>query len=442
MNKTEFNHIATSLSKHFDSLYYVEIETGDFNEFVSSNMFSKLDIPKQGNDFFKLSAENAKKIVHPDDVENLVRIFDKTSILRLLSQNDSYSVTYRLIIDGKIVHVRLIYIMCSDRKHVLCCLENIENEFQEKAEQEKNLQSAERMARLDELTGIKNKNAFTEYSQSLDDKIKSGVKGFCFGVVMCDMNDLKLLNDTRGHNFGDESIRRASRMICDVFKHSPVFRIGGDEFVVILTNSDYEHREQLLQALRDDSLANRISRSGPEVACGLAVYDSESDKNFSEVFERADRAMYENKKIIKSYKLMEDFRKMDSLDKIIPAERKRLLDSLFGALYTIAGEGYIYLNDMRYDYSRWALSLIDDFGLESEYMYHAERIWQDYVHPDDVKAYREAVDAVLRGNAEVRSVYYRARKADGTYVLLTTRGFVLTDNEGNPEYFGGIILPQ
>ncbi len=119
-----------------------------------------------------------------------------------------------------------------------------------------------------------------------------------------------------------------------------------------------------------------------------------------------------------------------------------MLDGMFGALLTIAGDGYVYLNDMKYDYSRWALSLIDDFGLQSEYMYHADSIWLEYIHPDDIKVYKEAVEAVLRGNAEVRPICYRARKTNGKYILLSTRGFVLSDKEGNPEYFGGIIIPQ
>ncbi|MBQ8666576.1 MAG: PAS domain-containing protein [Lachnospiraceae bacterium] len=100
------------------------------------------------------------------------------------------------------------------------------------------------------------------------------------------------------------------------------------------------------------------------------------------------------------------------------------------------------LKEMKYDFSRWSLTLIDDFGMDSEYMYHAEQIWQNYVHPDDISTYKEAVDAVLCGSAEVHPIYYRARRADGTYVLLATRGFVLSDTNGDPEYFGGIIIPQ
>ena len=51
---------------------------------------------------------------------------------------------------------------------------------------------------------------------------------------------------------------------------------------------------------------------------------------------------------------------------------------MFGAMVTVSGGGYVFLNDMRYDFSRWALSLVDDFGLESEYMYHADKIWEKY----------------------------------------------------------------
>ena len=441
IDQTALNHIATSLSKHFDSLYYVDIETGEFKEFVASDMLSKLGIPKEGEDFFYLSQTNAYKCVHPDDLETVRKLHDKNTVLERLSKDNHYSIVCRLILDGKIIHVRHIFVMCEDEKHLLCCMENVESEFQEKAEQKRNLQSAERMAHRDELTGIKNKNAFTEYSQRLDNKIKA--KKEChFALVMCDLNDLKHINDTRGHSFGDESLQRASRMICDIFKHSPVFRIGGDEFVAVLTEQDYESRDYLLKMLRVESAENGRTRSGPVVASGLSVYEPKQDESFCEVFERADREMYENKNVLKSRKVVEGFRKMDDINKVIPPERKRRLDGLFGALYTVAGEGYVYLNDMRYDYSRWSLPLIDDFAMESEYMYHADKVWLNYIHPDDIKVYNDAVDAVLCGNAELRKIFYRARKADGTYVLLTTRGFVLNDSDGNPEYFGGIMFSQ
>ena len=84
------------------------------------------------------------------------------------------------------------------------------------------------------MTGVHNKNAFREYISSIDEKLEGGMDREPFAIVMCDVNDLKLINDTRGHSFGDEMIQRASRMVCGVFAHSPVFRVGGDEFAVVL----------------------------------------------------------------------------------------------------------------------------------------------------------------------------------------------------------------
>lgn len=441
-NQEALKQIALTLAHHFDSLFYVDIDSGSYCEYKPNNLFEGLDIPAEGEDFFSESQENAYKCVHPDDLSLVVKLHDKEAMLSRLSVSSSYSVVYRLILNGRIVHMRHHEIMCDDKEHIICCLENIEEEFRRKEEQEKDLQSARRMARMDALTGIRNKNAFTEYISAVDERIKSASKSCRFSVIMCDVNDLKKINDTRGHSFGDEAIQRTSRLICDIFDHSPVFRVGGDEFVVVLDGRDYDMREQLLAKLREESAANKRSRSGPVIACGMATFDPEADHSFDTVYKRADMQMYEHKNELKAEKIVDYFMGMDNMDVPITVERKRLLDGMFGAMYTIVGEGYVYLNDLRHDFSRWSLPLVDDFGMQSEYMYHADKCWQEHIHPDDMKVYREAIDAVLCGNAEVRPISYRARRPDGTYAVCHTRGFVLSDRDGNPEYFGGIIITE
>ncbi|MBQ5383007.1 MAG: diguanylate cyclase [Treponema sp.] len=436
------NQIALTLTRHYDSVYYVEIDTNRYTEVVALQEFEDMMIPKQGDDFFADSRKNAHKCIHPNDLELVNQIYDRALMLERLSSGEPYFVVYRLIIGGKIIHMRHSEYICDDRKYIVCCLENIEDEYREKEEQEKNLESAERMARLDDLTGVRNKKAFKEYVETLDEKINAGSENLTFGVVMCDMNDLKLTNDTRGHSFGDEAIQRTSRMICNAFIHSPVFRIGGDEFVAVISGRDYERREYLLKKLREETITNGRTRTGPVVASGLAVYEPGTDDSFSKVFERADRLMYENKSVLKAMRIKDGFTKMKLTEVPIPDERKRVLDGLFGALHTVAGGGYIYLTDMKYDFSRWSLSMVADFGMRSEYMYHAGTFFQELVHPDDIKIYREAMDRILSDKAEVIPIIYRGRKADGTYVPLATRGFILTDSEGSPEYFGGIIIQK
>ncbi len=434
------NLIAISLAKHYECVYLIDIETNNYIVFTDSESVKNTEYPNEGEDFFVDAKKNADLFIHPDDVEFMLKSYDKEEMLSKLSESDVFSIIFRAVIDGKIYHMRHVDIMCKDRKHIVCCLENIEEEIMRSEEKERDLQSAKRMAHHDALTGVRNSNAFREYADSIDSELEAEGNHSPFGIVMFDINDLKRINDTRGHSFGDEAIQNASRMICNIYKHSPVFRMGGDEFIAFLSGHDYEQRDDLLKKAKSESLANKRSRSGPVVACGMAVYDPQIDHKIDSVYDRADKKMYENKKEIKTLSVKDGFNNMEKINEPIPDERKRLLDGLFGAMFTVAGEGYVYLNDMKYDFSRWSLSLIDDFGLESVYMYHADKIWENYIHPDDMSVYKDAVDAVLSGNAEVKPIVYRARAKDGTYVFLTTRGFVLSDKEGNPEYFGGIMI--
>ena len=79
----------------------------------------------------------------------------------------------------------------------------------------------------------------------LDRQILEGNKPE-FAITILDVNDLKQVNDTLGHQAGDKYLCEASKIICNIFAHSPVFRIGGDEFAVISQGSDYENIDELV----------------------------------------------------------------------------------------------------------------------------------------------------------------------------------------------------
>lgn len=154
----------------------------------------------------------------------------------------------------------------------------------------------------DPLTHVKNRNAFEALEEDMNTAISSSVIPR-FGVAMFDVNNLKKVNDQLGHDAGDEYIVNCCRMICEYFKHSPIYRIGGDEFMVYLSDSDYENCDFILSALRkkidtlkdaDLPLVQTLS-----IASGVAFYDAEKDKCFTDVFKRADEAMYANKVLMK-----------------------------------------------------------------------------------------------------------------------------------------------
>ena len=115
------------------------------------------------------------------------------------------------------------------------------------------------------------------------------------------------------------------------------------------------------------------------------------------------------------------------------------LDSLFEAFSIVADDTYVFICDMKYDYSRWSKVLVDQFELPGEYMYAAGVIWEEHIHPDDRMAYNFGVGELFSGNMTGHDIQYRAKRPDGEYVLITCRGTVLKDDEGNPVYFCGSI---
>ena len=153
------------------------------------------------------------------------------------------------------------------------------------------------IAYSDPLTGVKSKHAFVEYEADLEDSIGNG-SAEDFAVLVCDVNGLKHVNDTLGHKAGDQLIRDAGRLISEQFKHSPVFRTGGDEFVVLLNGQDYPNREELVEEFNKKAEQN-ISTGDVVVSAGLAVFDSDQDNTFHAVFERADKLMYVRKQELK-----------------------------------------------------------------------------------------------------------------------------------------------
>ena len=126
-------------------------------------------------------------------------------------------------------------------------------------------------------------------------------------------------------------------------------------------------------------------------------------------------------------------------DQKITPKDKRKLDSLFESYSLIADDTYVFLCDMKYDYSRWSKELVDTFGLPSEYMYYAGMIWEEHIHPEDRRAYHEGVEAVFSGKQSGHDMQYRVMRSDGDCDLITCRGIVITDGEGRPAYFGGAI---
>ena len=159
------------------------------------------------------------------------------------------------------------------------------------------------LAHKDALTGVRNRLAYEQEIAQLDAELAAGQDAF--GIAVVDLNDLKTTNDQYGHECGNVSLQRVSHFICLAFAHSPVFRIGGDEFVVVLRGNDFDKVEDLVAEFRETLASQDDAESALEpwervsAAIGYALYDSDLDTDADSVFRRADKLMYENKKQMK-----------------------------------------------------------------------------------------------------------------------------------------------
>ena len=161
------------------------------------------------------------------------------------------------------------------------------------------------LAFRDALTGIRNKAAYDKEVARLEWQIAEDDQHTEFGIGMVDLNFLKRINDTYGHEQGNAAIKKTCMLVCHTFQHSPVFRIGGDEFVVILEHGDYENREALVRQFNEELEKFRADEElepweAISASIGIAVYDPKMDRGVDNVFKRADKAMYLRKKEMKA----------------------------------------------------------------------------------------------------------------------------------------------
>ena len=159
------------------------------------------------------------------------------------------------------------------------------------------------LAHKDALTGLKNKTAYNKEIARLDDDIAA--RRADFAIVMIDVNFLKRVNDTYGHEYGNIYLINAGKLVCSVFGAENVYRIGGDEFVALIVGDNLAHCDEKVSALRGtidklQSAKNLQPWEKISAAIGVAHYQAGVDQSADSVFKRADTLMYENKLAMKA----------------------------------------------------------------------------------------------------------------------------------------------
>jgi diguanylate cyclase (GGDEF)-like protein len=145
----------------------------------------------------------------------------------------------------------------------------------------------EQLSSMDLLTGVMNRNSM---NNRVSQFISGAVAHKSLAVVFADLNGLKRINDTKGHDAGDNLLREASFILRDSFGYGEVYRAGGDEFLVIILDKPKEQLEAQIQKLREDSMIP------DHVSFSLGFYYGDKDLDIRKAMHEADVLMYEDKK--------------------------------------------------------------------------------------------------------------------------------------------------
>ena len=301
-SEISFLGVAQALFGSFESVYYVNIKTNDYKEFISHGNFKEFRFQNKGTDFFEESIKNIPAAVYIADQKRLIDFITKENLMPAMQARKTISIRYRIMVDGEPLFYRLTAApsVQQDGDHYIFGIQNIEENVRLEKEYSERIRQATEMANSDGLTGVKNRLAYERAEERMNEEIGTGsISPFAIGVF--DVNNLKKTNDKYGHEAGDILICEASKLICTAFSHSPVFRIGGDEFAVILIGADYFDREKIINKFHKTAIHNRKTGKAV-VSSGFSEFVFGTDLKVSDVFDRADAKMYENKKKLKKNK--------------------------------------------------------------------------------------------------------------------------------------------
>lgn len=290
-------------------------------------------------------------------------------------------------------------------------------------------------AHRDGLTGVGNKSAFMDKEIEINHEIISGNANF--SVAVFDVNKLKVTNDIFGHMAGDKLLSTVSAHLSASFVEADIFRIGGDEFVVILKNEDSTNCDALMTRCIE-GMKNLSLEGYPEcrVSCayGASQFDAKIDHQLSDVLRRADKEMYKNKAITKK----ETFPWQEGAKGIkqIQVEKYcQLLQTLTGST-----DDYLFLMNIETGVIRFFGEDHNSFDIsDGRELANGILDMLNFVHANDQLLVKKAVSSVISHDVEEININFRMHNNNNNMRWVNCRGSVIKDEMDNHFVFIGRI---
>lgn len=288
-------------------------------------------------------------------------------------------------------------------------------------------------AHIDPLTNLGNRGGLDRHADRL------WRKGDSFTCAYVDIDHLKHCNDVFGHAEGNRYILRICRALSETMEHDELlFRIGGDEFVLISPTTSETELEQRLEQVRTNLIEATSDGKAPMIASfsfGCSRVDPLAGDTRRQMTMDADRKMYR-------YKLMHRVQQPEGngTQQHPVADRLPCNDRVFQAISMSSETRYPFILNLDTGESQWSVNAVRDFDLPSQHPFNSVDMWLARVHPEDRDNVRSELDMVVNGSWHFHYMQYRVMDATGTYVLCDCTGYRLDGTDTEPNMYVGIII--
>ena len=288
----------------------------------------------------------------------------------------------------------------------------------------------------DHLTGALNRHALQDYMEEYD-------SGQPIGVVYCDIIGLKSINDSQGHAKGDLAITCSYNLLCSLFPPEQVYRIGGDEFLILCpgeTEEGFQRRVEHLQA--------QAIHSEYPLSIGN-LWDDGGGALLSELIQEADHRMYEDKRAF--YRALSQSKDSevsdrDSLWTNRAAFRFFLQHFYFDpttfldSIVSPDSPYYFYCGDLQRNIFFISDNLKADFAFPGNLVSNFVEVLEEKIDPEDQQAHKEDWQDTLRDKRTAHDIRYRIRNSQGHLVWMHCHGTVKWNaDRSTPLFFSGIM---
>ena len=272
----------------------------------------------------------------------------------------------------------------------------------------------------DALTGFKNRKAYYEDIVTIELDPEQSKQPI--GVIFADINGLKEINDSEGHEAGDRLILKIAKSIREIFTDARIYRLGGDEFVILSFEEDKDNFSQKMMALKHCWKAGQSAAIGSvwleqakDLERYVALADQEMYRDKNQYYEKKNHELRKHE----NYMSKELFWKMDEISEFLP------------------GGFFIYKADESEEIVSMNNELLKLYGCETREEFKAltGNSFRGMVHPDDLETVENDISSQIKKENDIDYVEYRIVCKDGRVKQVRDYGrFVHTELFGDVYY--------